>query len=148
MVEYLHNSDIHRPLVLFATHYHELTALATLLPAVVNVNVKVRDTGGKVVFLYSVEDGSTDESYGIHVASMAGVPRKVVRRARKVLEDLEAGRHLKPGGADENQLELHLSENVSEKENPLIKHLKDIDPDSLTPRKALEILYDLRDRLD
>jgi len=94
MVEYPHNNEKHRPLVLFATHYHELTALANLLPTVWNVNVKVKDSGGKVVFLYNIEEGSTDESYGIHVASMAGVPHKVVRRARKVLSDLEAGKHL------------------------------------------------------
>ena len=62
MVEYLHNSEKHRPLVLFATHYHELTALANLLPAVWNVNVIVKDSGGKVVFLYNIEEGSTDES--------------------------------------------------------------------------------------
>jgi DNA mismatch repair protein MutS len=148
MVEYLHNSDKHRPLVLFATHYHELTALAGLLPAVMNVNVKVRDTGGKVVFLYSIEEGSTDESYGIHVASMAGVPSKVVRRARKVLADLEAGKHLRPGGGDDDQLELQLAEPAAEEDNPVLEQLKEIDPDSLTPRAALEILYELRDSLE
>ncbi len=148
MVEYLHNSEKHRPLVLFATHYHELTALANLLPAAWNVNVKVKDSGGKVVFLYSIEDGSTDESYGIHVASMAGVPSKVVNRARKVLSDLEAGKHLMPGGAGEDQLELRFAEPEVEEINPLLEHIKGIDPDSLTPRRALEILYELRDRLE
>jgi len=148
MVEYLHNSDKHRPLVLFATHYHELTALANLLPAVWNVNVKVKDSGGKVVFLYNIEEGSTDESYGIHVASMAGVPQKVVRRARKVLSDLEAGRHLMSGGAGDDQLELSLSEPQPSETDPLLEHIRDLDPDSLTPRRALEILYELRDRLE
>lgn len=148
MVEYLHNSEKHRPLVLFATHYHELTALAGLLPAVMNVNVKVRDTGGKVVFLYSIEEGSTDESYGIHVASMAGVPSKVVKRARRVLADLEAGKHLRSGGGDDNQLELCLTEPAAEEDNPVLEQLKGIDPDTLTPRAALEILYELRDRLE
>ena len=148
MVEYLHNSDKHRPLVLFATHYHELTALANLLPAVWNVNVKVKDSGGKVVFLYNIEEGSTDESYGIHVASMAGVPRKVVRRARKVLSDLEAGRHLMSGGAGDDQLELSLSEPQPQETDPLLEQIRDLDPDSLTPRRALEILYELRDRLE
>ncbi|MBD3278322.1 MAG: DNA mismatch repair protein MutS [Candidatus Aegiribacteria sp.] len=148
MVEYLHDSEKHRPLVLFATHYHELTALGNLLPAVDNVNVKVRDTGGKVVFLYSIEEGSTDKSYGIHVASMAGVPSRVVRRARKVLKDLESGRHLMAGGSDENQMELGF-ESVDEREDePLAQEIREIDPDSITPRKALEILYRLRDSLD
>ena len=148
MVEYLHNNEKHRPLVLFATHYHELTALANLLPAVWNVNVKVKDSGGKVVFLYNIEEGSTDESYGIHVASMAGVPQKVVRRARKVLSDLEAGKHLMTGGAGEDQLELGFSEPEIEMSNPVLDHIREIDPDSLTPRRALEILYELRDRLE
>jgi len=147
MVEYLHNSKVHCPNVLFATHYHELTALAAILPAVVNVNVIVRDTGGKVVFLYSIEEGSTDESYGIHVASMAGVPPKVVRRARKVLADLEAGRHLRPSGTDIDQLELNLAQPSEELYDPVLEQLKEIDPDSLTPRRALEILYELRDGL-
>ncbi|MCK5117183.1 MAG: DNA mismatch repair protein MutS [Candidatus Aegiribacteria sp.] len=148
MVEYLHNNEKHRPLVLFATHYHELTALANLLPAVWNVNVKVKDSGGKVVFLYNIEEGSTDESYGIHVASMAGVPHKVVRRARKVLSDLEAGKHLMTGGAGEDQLELGFAEPEVEMTNPVLDHIREIDPDSLTPRRALEILYELRDRLE
>ena len=147
MVEYLHDSNRHRPLVLFATHYHELTALGSLLPAVANVNVKVRDTGGKVVFLYSIEEGSTDESYGIHVASMAGVPSRVVRRARKVLADLEAGRHLMPGGGNEEQLELSL-ETPDRRKDPLAERLMELDPDTLTPRRALEILYELRDSME
>jgi DNA mismatch repair protein MutS len=149
MLEYLHNSEIHRPLVLFATHYHELTSLAKLLPAACNVNAPVKDTGGRIVFMYSIEEGSTDESYGIHVASMAGVPRKVVRRARKVLSDLEAGRHLMSGGGvADNQLELSLSEPDTENEDPLLERIREIDPDQLTPKRALEILYELRDRLE
>lgn len=147
MVEYLHNSSTHRPMVLFATHYHELTALGNLLPAVANVNVAVRDTGGKVVFLYRIEDGGTDESYGIHVASMAGVPKMVVNRARRVLADLEAGRHLMPGGGSADQLELSL-EGEPEREDPLAERIRDLDPDELTPKRALEILYELRDSLE
>ncbi len=149
MVEYLHDDPRHRPLVLFATHYHELTALGSLLPAVGNVNVKVEKNGGKVVFLYRVEDGSTDESYGIHVASMAGVPPKVVRRARKVLADLEAGRHLMPGGMADDQLELPFQDGSGSGENDFLREkLRKIDPDELTPRKALEVLYELRDSLE
>jgi DNA mismatch repair protein MutS len=147
MVEYLHQNQVHRPLVLFATHYHELTELGNLLSAVSNVNVMVRDTGGRVVFLYRIQEGSTDQSYGIHVASMAGVPSSVVRRARRVLTDLEAGRHLKPGGGGDNQLELKL-ESDKDDEDPVVKSLRELDPDDLTPKRALEILYELRDRLN
>jgi len=149
MVEYLHDHGVHRPLVLFATHYHEITALGSLLPAVANVNVAVRDTGRKVLFLYRVEDGSADESYGIHVASMAGVPAPVLRRARKVLADLEAGRHLLPGASfSDGQLDLALSADESETaDHPALQELRGIDPDALTPKSALEILYRLRDLL-
>ena len=148
MVEYLHESPVHRPMVLFATHYHELTALGSILPAVANVNVRVEDTGNRVVFLYRVEEGRTDDSYGIHVASMAGVPRSVVRRARKVLTDLEAGRHLMPGGISEDQLELPLIGAEQLPEHPVMDELREVDPDSITPRSALEILYRLRDMLE
>ena len=149
MVEYLHDHAVHRPMVLFATHYHELTVLGSLLPAVANVNVSVRETGKKVLFLYRVEEGSADESYGIHVASMAGVPAQVLRRARKVLSDLEAGRHLMPGGSfSEDQLELELSEPHPTGDHPALRELRGVDPDSLTPKRALEILYQLRDLID
>ncbi|MBC8428690.1 MAG: DNA mismatch repair protein MutS, partial [FCB group bacterium] len=148
MVEYLHNNAVHNPMVLFATHYHELTELGKLLPAVENVNVKVREAGNRVVFLYNVEDGSTDDSYGIHVASMAGVPKQVVRRAKKVLSDLEVGKHLMHDVSDGNQLELLIAEAESDSEHPIVGELRDIDPNELTPKQALEILYELRDKID
>lgn len=148
MVEYLQSHRTHRPLVLFATHYHELTSLPSLLPGLANVNVAVREKGDGVAFLYRVEEGATDRSYGIHVASMAGVPGAVVRRARRVLADLEAGRHLMPGGVSEDQLALPLSSAGAEQgEDPLVRELREMDPDEITPRRALEILYELRDRL-
>jgi DNA mismatch repair protein MutS len=144
MLEYLHDHREHRPLVLFATHYHELTALASKLPEAANVNVAVRETGGGVAFLYRMEEGATDRSYGIHVASMAGVPRSVVRRAEKVMADLEAGRHLLPSGASgDGQLSLPLS-NPS---HPVLEEIAGVDPDALTPLKAMELVYRLREKL-
>ncbi len=144
MLEYLHDHREHRPLVLFATHYHELTALASKLPEAANVNVAVRESDGGVAFLYRLEDGAADRSYGIHVAAMAGVPRSVVGRAGKVLSDLEAGRHLLPSGAREDgQLSLPLS-NPS---HPVLEEIASMDPDTLTPRKAMELLYRLREKL-
>lgn len=144
MLEYLHDHREHRPLVLFATHYHELTALASKLPEAANVNVAIRETGGGVAFLYRMEEGATDRSYGIHVAAMAGVPRSVVRRAEKVLSDLEAGRHLLPSGVSENgQLSLPLSD----PSHPVLEEIAGVDPDTLTPQKAMELLYRLREKL-
>src|SRR5204862_6499193 len=94
IVEHLHDHPRGRPLVLFATHYHELTDLADLIPRVKNARVAVATTGsrggGDVVFLRKVEDGRSDRSYGIEVALMAGLPGGVVERAREVLRSLEA----------------------------------------------------------
>ena len=148
MVEYLHDHRRHRPLVLFATHYHELVALAERLPAAANVNVAVRESGDRVVFMYRIEDGGTDRSYGIHVASMAGVPPGVVRRAKQVLGDLEAGRHLRHSG-NIDQLELPLDgEGVEGPGQPAINELRKLDPDGMTPREALEVIYRLRELTD
>ena len=144
MVEYLHDHRSHRPLVLFATHYHELVALAERLPAAANVNVAVRESGDGVVFMYRVQEGGTDRSYGIHVASMAGVPAAVVRRAGDVLGDLEAGRHLRHGG-DMDQLELPLEQTAGRSEPEALNEIRNLDPDGMTPREALEVLYRLRD---
>ena len=146
MLEYLHDNSEHRPMVLFATHYHELTSLASRLPLCANANVVVRETGNRIAFLYKVEEGAADRSYGIHVAAMAGVPSPVLRRARKVLQDLESGKHLLPSsGRDETgQMTLPLAN----PEHPVLEEIRKMEPDSLTPRKALELIYLLRDRLD
>lgn len=146
MMEYLHDNGEHRPMVLFATHYHELTSLAARLPLCDNANVKVRETGRKISFLYRVEPGAADRSYGIHVAAMAGVPSAVVKRADRVLADLEKGRHMLPaGGSGENgQMTLPLSN----PEHPVLEEIRNIEPDALTPKKALDLIYALKERLD
>jgi DNA mismatch repair protein MutS len=93
-----------RARTLFATHYHELTELAELLPGVKNVHVSVRETPSEIIFLRRVEPGSADKSYGIEVARLAGLPRSVIERAREVLRKHEQNEHelsetLSPGGA-------------------------------------------------
>ena len=146
MLEYLHDSPEHRPLVVFATHYHELTSLAARLPLCDNASAAVRETGKKVSFLYRIEPGPADRSYGIHVASMAGVPSSVVRRSEKVLRDLEKGKHLLPAGRRESEGQMSLP--LSNPEHPVLEEIREMKPDSLTPRKALELIYMLKDRLD
>jgi len=94
--------------------------------------------------MYRVQEGGTDRSYGIHVASMAGVPAAVVRRAGDVLGDLEAGRHLRHGG-DMDQLELPLEQTAGRSEPEALNEIRNLDPDGMTPREALEVLYRLRD---
>jgi len=97
--EYLHNTV--RAKTLFATHYHELTALADHLAGVENVHVAAEETGGEVTFLRTVEPGPTDRSYGIHVAGLAGVPEPVVDRSRTVLDRLHEDKAIEArGGAD------------------------------------------------
>lgn len=146
MLEYLHDHCEHRPMVLFATHYHELTSLASRLPMCDNANVAVRETGKRISFLYRVEPGAADRSYGIHVAAMAGVPSSVVRRAERVLQDLEKGKHMLPSGSPDGSGQMSLP--LSNPEHPVLEEIRRIEPDSVTPRKALELIYALKERLD
>ncbi|MDE2655352.1 MAG: DNA mismatch repair protein MutS [Gemmatimonadota bacterium] len=135
----------------FATHYHELTRLGDLLPAVRNLNVAVRETDGGIVFLRRLEEGGADRSYGIQVARLAGLPSSLIGRAMELLTELE-GRHsggdsgiglqsesrAKRRHADQGQLSLFQAP------HPVVKRLRSLDPDGMAPLDALRILYDLR----
>ncbi len=90
VAEYIHNYKGLGARTVFATHYHEMTALAGYLPRVRNFNVAVIEEGGKVIFLHKIVPGGVDKSYGIHVAQLAGLPRPVLQRAREVLDELES----------------------------------------------------------
>jgi len=140
VVEHLHDSPRLGCRTLFATHYHELTALAERLPRVSNQRVEVLEDGETVRFLYRVVPGGADRSYGIHVAALAGLPSGVIARARQVLAELERQRPLEP---PEQQLGLPMELAP----DPLRKELQDIEPDSLSPLEALQKLYELRARL-
>jgi DNA mismatch repair protein MutS len=133
IVEYLHEAPQLRSLTLFATHYHELTALAERLPRLQNFRMEVREEGERVIFLHQVVQGGADRSYGIHVAELAGLPRQVVLRARQILAELEGQRPLERP-ADPAQLSLPL-------DHPVVAELKQLDLERLTPREALEKLY-------
>jgi DNA mismatch repair protein MutS len=140
VVEYLHDSPKLGCRTLFATHYHELTALAERLPRVTNQRVEVLEDGETVRFLHRVVPGGADRSYGIHVAALAGLPSGVIARARQVLGELERQRPLEPH-------ELQLGLPIELAPDPLRKELEDIEPDSLSPLEALQKLYELRARL-
>ena len=133
ILEYLHDAPQLRSLTLFATHYHELTALAQRLPRLRNFRMEVREEGERVTFLHQVVEGGADRSYGIHVAELAGLPRQVVVRARQVLSELEGQRPLERPDASA-QLSLPL-------DHPLVAELKQLDLERLSPREALEKLY-------
>ncbi|HEY8855705.1 MAG TPA: DNA mismatch repair protein MutS, partial [Candidatus Dormibacteraeota bacterium] len=140
VVEHLHESPRLGCRTLFATHYHELTALAESLPRVRNQRVEVLEEGESVRFLHRVVPGGADRSYGIHVAALAGLPSGVIARARQVLAELERQRPLEP---PDQQLGLP----IEMAPDPLRKELEEIEPDSLSPLEALQKLYELRSRL-
>ncbi len=127
---------------IFATHYHELTQLTEELQHARNFNVAVREAGDDVVFLHRLEPGGADRSYGIHVGRLAGLPPTVVDRARQILALLESEHHVAgrpvPPAADASQLQLF------ETEHPVLRELRALDPDTLTPLEALQRLADLK----
>jgi DNA mismatch repair protein MutS len=148
-VEHLH--EINRSRALFATHYHELTALAGRLAGVANATVKVREWQGDVVFLHEVAPGVADRSYGIQVAKLAGLPASVISRASEVLSMLE--KKDEPGaGADSLFADLPLFSAARPRSaapaasgpSAVEKRLAETSPDELSPRDALAVLYELR----
>jgi DNA mismatch repair protein MutS len=147
-VEHLHAAN--RCRTLFATHYHELTALADRLSRVANVTVRVTEWHGDVVFLHEVVAGAADRSYGIQVAKLAGLPAPVVARARAILGELEKTEREKPVAALIDDLPLFAANAraapaaTPRAVDPIGAVLDAIDPDALTPREALEALYRLK----
>jgi len=138
VVEYIHNHPSLRAKTLFATHYHELTQLADLLPGVRNYNVAVSEAGGRVVFLHKIIPGGADRSYGIHVGQLAGLPSPVVQRAELILMELEksSGKAVKLDPVIAHQMALF------PETNPLIDELRGLDINALSPIEALNILYE------
>ncbi|MBI5779328.1 MAG: DNA mismatch repair protein MutS [Planctomycetes bacterium] len=153
VTEYIHDRLGSR--TLFATHYHELTELALILPAIKNYHIAVKEWGDKIIFTRQIIIGGTDKSYGIHVARLAGLPKETIKRSRQILGQLEKqgfdvqGKPLLDGGAhklkpaDLNQLAL-----FSALPHPVAEALKDLDVNSLTPIQALEKLAEIKKLLD
>jgi DNA mismatch repair protein MutS len=138
VVEYIHNHPQLRAKTLFATHYHELTQLADLLPGVRNYNVAVSEADGKVVFLHKIVPGGADRSYGIHVGQLAGLPRPVIQRAGEIMGELESssGKAVKINPHASQQLVLF------PETNPLLMELKSLDLNAFSPIEALNKLYE------
>jgi DNA mismatch repair protein MutS len=132
-----------RAFTLFATHYFELTALAGEITGAANVHLDAVEHKGELVFLHAVKPGPANQSYGLQVAALAGVPPEVIRRARTYLASLEAGRRSAAGPQAELEFDLP---DVARPEPPdgLRGALTDIDPDALSPRAALDTLYALK----
>jgi DNA mismatch repair protein MutS len=146
VAEHLHNITQCR--ALFATHYHELTALAQTLPRLKNFHASAKEHNGKLIFLHTIREGFADKSYGIHVAALAGLPKQVLTRARELLNVLESGHSLTER---QTHAELPLFASVSVEKNKeessesheMAKRIANIDVNKMTPLEALNTLSDL-----
>ena len=144
IVEHIHDAPHLNCRTLFATHYHELTALADSLPRVRNARVEVLEDGGHVTFLHRIVEGGADRSYGIHVAKLAGLPASVVARSRQLLASLEVERPLAASGPVPDQLSLEIA---SPPVHPVVDELSSLDLDELTPLAALNKLAEWHARI-
>ena len=154
MVEYLHGPERIGAKTLFATHYHELTELVETLAGVKNFNVQVKEWNDEIIFLRKIAPGGADKSYGIQVARLAGLPEKVLKRAQEVLFNLENSEYDEvgvpnigrsqdaPPAPGPQQMGLFAS-----LPSPLVQKLKEIRPDEMSPREALEKWYEIREIL-
>jgi len=145
VVEYIHNHPRLGAKTLFATHYHELVELGNFLPRVKNFNVAVTEEGGKVIFLRKVLPGGADKSYGIHVAQLAGLPKAVIRRAQAVLSQMENGQtpfKRDRGVARGEEVGRQLS--LFDSSQALLREIRELDVDSVTPLEAIAKLYELK----
>ena len=151
-VEHLH--EVNRCRALFATHFHEMTALSARLKRLANVTMRVKEWQGEVIFLHEVGAGAADRSYGIQVARLAGLPKVVVERARQVLAELERSEQGEKRETFLDDLPLfsaavrRQSEPTAPAEpHPLIAAVEALDPDAMTPREAMDALYRLKAKL-
>lgn len=150
-LEYL--DKVNKSRALFATHYHELTQLSTKYPSIHAYTMNIKEWEGKIIFLHEVIEGSADKSYGIHVAEIAGLPKAAVERAKTILDQLENDKS-HPPILTEPSFNLPLFTTISEKKeendpqpSEIEEELRQLSLDSLTPLKALNYLYELKEKL-
>ena len=136
-----HLVEKNRALTLFATHYFELTLLANEYPDLSNVHLDAVEHGEKIVFLHAVEEGPANQSYGIQVAALAGIPSSVVKAAKRQLREFEQRASINPLQPD---LFAAMPEPAEPEPHPALDRLAELDPNELTPKQALEALYELK----
>jgi DNA mismatch repair protein MutS len=146
MTEYLHENPNVRAKTLFATHYHELNALADLYSRIKNYRVEVREYNDKVIFLRRITGGTADHSYGIQVAQMAGLPESVTNRAKEILRSLE-DKEYKRKHKDQFQISMFETAVTEFKDEALRKLVGEVDIDNITPVEAMNILKKVKDEL-
>lgn len=145
--EFLCNENL-RIRTLFATHYHELTVLEESHPGVKNLNVDVSEEDGNIIFLHKIVEGSASRSYGIHVAKLAGIPNKLLDRAKEKLYELETGQQPSVPAPTVKEEEVQLSLFMPFAENPVVNKLKSINLMEITPSQAIRILEELKESID
>lgn len=145
--EFLCNENL-RIRTLFATHYHELTVLEESHPGVKNLNVDVSEEDGNIIFLHKIVEGSASRSYGIHVAKLAGIPNKLLDRAKEKLYELETGQQPSIPAPTVKEEEVQLSLFMPFAENPVVDKLKSINLMEITPSQAIRILEELKESID
>lgn len=146
ITEFIHNHPNLSSRTLVATHYHELTELAKYLPKVRNYNVAVKEWEDEIIFLRKIIPGGCDDSYGIQVARLAGIPKEVLERAKKILAELEQAEVSYQDITKPAKTAFQLSF-FSPVENKIIEELKKVDTDKLTPIEALNKLEELKKRM-
>ncbi len=143
VTEYIHNHSPVAAKTMFATHYHELTELAKFLPRVKNYNVAVKEWGDEIIFLRKIVPGGCDDSYGIQVARLGGIPQQVLKRSKEILAALENGelhsQNTPPAKPTSYQLSI-----FSPEDHPVVEELKKLDLDKFTPIEALNKLSELK----
>jgi DNA mismatch repair protein MutS len=149
VTEHIHNNPKIGSKTLFATHFHELTELAKFLPKVRNYNVAVKEWGDEVIFLRKIVPGGCDDSYGIQVARLAGIPKGVLERAKEILADLENGElsYQRSPEAKAKPVSYQLSI-FSPKDTQIVEELKKLDLEKLTPIEALNKLNELKKKTE
>ncbi len=140
VVEFIHNKDRLGVRSLFATHYHQLTAVEGVLKRVKNYHIAVKEEGSDLVFLRKIIPGATDRSYGIHVARLAGVPLKVTQRAKEILKEVENGSAITRGKDSARYTQVVLFGTEDKKDSSVVEELKKLNVDAMTPLEALNAL--------
>ena len=144
ILEYIH--DKIKAKTMFSTHYHELTILEKDLKKLKNVHVSALEENGKVTFLHKVKMGAVDKSYGIHVASLAHLPKSLIDRADDILNVYEH-KNVKKEVFTQTSLFEYNEEELKEKKNPIEEKIKSLNPLEMTPMEALNTLYELKKEL-
>ena len=148
VVEYTYSQKIGAK-TLFATHYHELTDMEELFPGIVNYNIAAKKRGDSLIFLRKILRGGTDDSYGIEVAKLAGVPREVVKRAREILSEIESGARQSAPVKPQKEREPDLFTAIAAtKSDDVAEKLRKTDLNTLTPIEAMNLLFELKKELE